>query len=174
MFPLAGTNTQITRWDPRALPPEHLRRTPSLVVGRRAIIRGGVAGGIVVTTLPLACGGHTGVPDGPIAAGNVSAVPVDSLRIVSGENVVLGRDAGGLYAMSAVCTHAGCVVAVAPLPTGGVNCPCHGSAYDRYGSVTRGPAGRSLQHYRVDVASDGSITIQGGVQVVSTDRTPVP
>jgi Rieske Fe-S protein len=139
-------------------------------------MRAGVAGGIVVTTLPIACGngGAATLPGGPIAAGNVSAVPLDSLRVISGDNAVLGRDLAGLYAMTAVCTHAGCVVAVAPVAINGLNCPCHGSAYDRYGAVMRGPAGRPLQHYRVDVADDGSITIQGDEPVASTDRTPIP
>jgi Rieske Fe-S protein len=114
------------------------------------------------------------LPDGPIAAGNVSAVAVDSLHVLNGEAAVIGRDAAGLYAMTAVCTHAGCVVAVAPVATSGLNCPCHGSTYDRYGAVMHGPAGRPLQHYRVDVASDGSLTIQGGEPVASSDRTPVP
>src|SRR5262245_24323396 len=129
--------------DGRALPSNHRAAGPSILVGRRTIMRAGVAGGIVVTALPLACGSNGGatLPDGPFAAGNVSAVALDSLQIVAGAAAVIGRDAAGLYAMTAVCTHAGCVVAVAPVPTSGLDCPCHGSAYDRYGAVMRGPAG---------------------------------
>ncbi len=54
---------------------------------------------------------------------------------------------GGEYlALSAICTHQGCVVAPAP---GGFLCPCHGSTYDREGNNTGGPAPRPLVRFPV-------------------------
>ncbi len=60
------------------------------------------------------------------------------------------RDEGGLYAISAVCTHLGCV----PLGNagdyaldggvGGWFCPCHGSHYDTSGRIRKGPAPQNL------------------------------
>jgi cytochrome b6-f complex iron-sulfur subunit len=97
---------------------------------------------------------------------------VNSLRIL-GSSLVLGRDANGLYAMSAICTHAGCAVNV--VASGGqpsLSCPCHGSTFSANGAVTRGPAGTPLQHYQVELASDGTITICPGVAVAATTRTP--
>jgi Rieske Fe-S protein len=111
---------------------------------------------------------------GPAAAGNVSELTVDSLKMVAGANAFLGRDASGLYAMSAVCTHAGCLLgALSTTVSAGIGCGCHGSRFDGNGAVTHGPAGRPLVHYQVDVATDGSITIQGGILVDPTVRTPV-
>jgi Rieske Fe-S protein len=106
-----------------------------------------------------------------VAGGNVSAITMNSLRVLSG-SLVLGRDASGLYAMSAICTHAGCPVNV--VTSGGqpsLSCPCHGSTFNANGAVTRGPAATPLQHYQVDVASDGAIAICSGVSVPATART---
>lgn len=141
-------------------------------IDRRMILRAGAAGSVLAATLPLACGQGASVTAGPIDAGNVSLVTAGTLTILRGSNLVLGRDANGLYAMSAVCTHAGCIVGNSP--TGkGVYCGCHGSAFDSNGAVTKGPAGSPLQHYQVDLASDGTITIQGSMPISSTARTAV-
>src|SRR5262249_35836698 len=139
--------------------------------GRRAFIRAGVAGGVALVTLPAGCGGGAMVLSGPIAGGNAADLPVGSLVLIQTGNVLLGHDTDGFYAMSAICPHAGCT---AWAPTAGiadVNCPCHGSQFDLNGAVKRGPAGRSLQHYHVDIAADGTITIQGGQPVGSAERT---
>jgi nitrite reductase/ring-hydroxylating ferredoxin subunit len=142
---------------------------------RRTLLKMGSAT-VVTAALPAGCGGGASVPSGPIAAGNVADVAADSLRVVSGANVVLARDPGGLYAMSAVCTHAGCIVAV--VKNGGaasnLHCNCHGSDFASDGTAIRGPAVMALQHYQVDVAVDGTITIQGGQPVTSDIRTQVP
>jgi Rieske Fe-S protein len=141
--------------------------------GRRSVLRIGAAGTVALATFPLGCGsGGASPPSGPFTAGNVSAVPTGALHIVPGENAFLGHDAGGLYAMSAVCTHSGCLVTQPPDGMGEVPCLCHGSLFDRNGAVLRGPATSPLQHYHVDVASDGTITVQGDMPVAATERTP--
>jgi Rieske Fe-S protein len=141
--------------------------------GRRAIIKAGVAGSVALATFPAGCGDGASVPRGPIAAGNTADVAVDTLTLVPGGYVLLGRDADGLFAMTAVCTHAGCIVQAPAGATGGPSCLCHGSLFDRNGGVVRGPAGSPLRHYQVDVAADGSITIQGGMTVDAGVRTAV-
>jgi Rieske Fe-S protein len=147
---------------------------PRLAVQRRTLLKGGAAG-TVLLALPVSCINNTVTPPtGPVGAGNVSALTVGSLRAVPGEAVILGRDAGGLYAMSAACTHAGCMLDVFSAGSGEeLSCPCHGSLFDANGEVTRGPARAPLQHYQVDVAADGTITIQGGTPVSAEARTPV-
>jgi cytochrome b6-f complex iron-sulfur subunit len=143
---------------------------------RRAWMRlAGAATGLVVLGAGVAgCAHPTGSPPtGPVPAGNISELAVGALLVSS--NVVVGRDAVGLYAMSAVCTHAGCL-----LPEGegtiaaGLGCPCHGSTFNGVGDVTRGPASRPLQHYAVAVAADGSLTVDGGQPVEPGTRAPVP
>lgn len=58
--------------------------------------------------------------------------------------VAVYRDEDGtLHNMSAVCTHLGCVVTWNAAERTW-DCPCHGSRFDRYGSVINGPANRDL------------------------------
>jgi Rieske Fe-S protein len=98
---------------------------------------------------------------------------LNSLQVLS-SNVVVGLDAGGVYAMSAVCTHQGCLLADnAGAIAAGLFCPCHGSTFDGNGKVTGGPARQALQHYQVTIATDCSITIDGGKPVAADVRVPV-
>jgi Rieske Fe-S protein len=108
------------------------------------------------------------VPSGPFAAGNVKDLAVGSVRVV--QYFAIARDEGGVYAMSALCTHAGCPTVA--MPPGDLYCPCHGSLFDKNGGVLRGPAHASLPHYEVDIAGDGAITIQGGKLVPPETRVP--
>ena len=88
---------------------------------------------------------------------------------------MLGRDSGGLYAMTVTCTHQGCDVE--PFGSGTsatVRCPCHGSQFDRNGAVIHGPASSPLTHFAVAVDASGNITIHGGTTVGADVRTAVP
>lgn len=58
-----------------------------------------------------------------------------------GRSVAIFRDDEGVYAISTVCTHLGCIVQPAE---DGFHCPCHGSRFAPDGSVTRGPAPKAL------------------------------
>lgn len=61
--------------------------------------------------------------------------------VPAGRSVALFRDGAGVYAVSTVCTHLGCIVN----PTReGFECPCHGSRFGADGSVLKGPAPRPL------------------------------
>jgi Rieske Fe-S protein len=136
---------------------------------RRTALRLTCALGMSATS---ACGQPFGdLPTGPIAAGNVKDLPVGVLKVV--QLVAVSRDERGIFAMSAVCTHAGCPTQ--PTGTGAdLFCPCHGSLFDGAGNVVRGPARAPLPHYQVDVAADGSVTVQAGTGVSPDTRTLVP
>jgi glycine/D-amino acid oxidase-like deaminating enzyme/nitrite reductase/ring-hydroxylating ferredoxin subunit len=59
-------------------------------------------------------------------------------------NVAVYRsDDGLIHAMSAACTHQGCVVQWNNTEKSW-DCPCHGSRFDRFGKVVNGPASRDL------------------------------
>jgi cytochrome b6-f complex iron-sulfur subunit len=58
-----------------------------------------------------------------------------------GRSVALFRDREGVYAVSTVCTHLGCIVKQS---ADGFACPCHGSEFKKDGSVTKGPAPKAL------------------------------
>ena len=70
-------------------------------------------------------------------AGEAAVVQVGQ---VAGRNVAVCRDAhGGLHAVSAVCTHMGCIVQWNTAEASW-DCPCHGSRFDTDGAVLQGPA----------------------------------
>ena len=140
---------------------------------REVLSLAGKTTGLIIVGMALpSCLNPTGSPPtGPVAAGNVSALAVGSMLVMS--NVVVARDASGVYAMSGVCTHAGCLVDDSSNTiAAGLYCPCHGSKFDGDGAVTHGPASTPLQHYAVTVAADGSLTVDGSQPVSADTRTP--
>jgi cytochrome b6-f complex iron-sulfur subunit len=70
-------------------------------------------------------------------------------------SVILFRDAEGVYAISSVCTHLGCLV---KSTADGFECPCHGSHFAMDGTVTRGPAPQPLPWLKV-TGSAGNYTV---------------
>lgn len=79
------------------------------------------------------------------------------------------RDGGGLYALSASCTHAGVTINFQN-NSGSFHCPAHGSNFDLQGGVTRGPANNPLRHFLVCVGPDGSVQIDVRTTVGSSAR----
>ena len=78
-----------------------------------------------------------------------------------GRAVAIYKDAQGVYAVSSICTHLGCVVK----PNAeGFECPCHGSRFAADGEVTKGPAPRPLPWLKVTVAG-GAITVDEATTV---------
>ena len=59
---------------------------------------------------------------------------------LGGEKCAVYRDPDGqLHAVSATCTHLGCIVAFNDAEKAW-ECPCHGSRFDVDGQVLQGPA----------------------------------
>ena len=83
--------------------------------------------------------------------------------IPPGRAVAIFRDSEGVWAVSLVCTHLGCIVKP---NSEGYECPCHGSRYGADGKVTKGPAPKALSWYKV---SGG-----GGKYVIDEDSTVPP
>src|SRR5512140_1244914 len=80
---------------------------------RRQLLRvvGTSAGALLFAKVLTGCQPNpTGSPpSGPVGAMKVADLKLDSLHVLS-SNVVIGLDSNGVYAMSAICTHAGCVL----------------------------------------------------------------
>ncbi|MGZ8458969.1 MAG: QcrA and Rieske domain-containing protein [Candidatus Deferrimicrobiaceae bacterium] len=95
--------------------------------------------------------GSVGIPLEDMLVGQSRVVPL------RGEPVLLIREANQVVALSAVCTHLGCIV---KYKGGGVIlCPCHAASFDLNGNVTGGPAPRPLTYYRVRIVG-GRIVIE--------------
>jgi cytochrome b6-f complex iron-sulfur subunit len=81
------------------------------------------------------------------------------------------RDAAGLYAISTVCTHLGCIVARDEV--GAFSCPCHGSKFRSDGKVLGGPAPKGLNWLAMTVAPDGQVVVDKVAEVKPGTRLAV-
>ncbi|MGA3246150.1 MAG: Rieske (2Fe-2S) protein [Bacteroidota bacterium] len=71
---------------------------------------------------------------------------------------------GYFYALSAVCTHLGCITNWKP-DEGIVACPCHGSKFDKEGRKIEGPAPRPLPRFSIALDDRGSLVVDRSVVV---------
>jgi Rieske Fe-S protein len=73
--------------------------------------------------------------------------------------IVIRTSTTQVIALSAICTHAGCLV---DYNTGAqrLDCACHGSRFSATGGVLRGPAGRALKVYTATLTGT-MITVAG-------------
>src|ERR1700686_1909071 len=88
--------------------------------------------------------------------GSVSADPKTGIYILHGPE--------GFYALSAVCTHLGCLTVWAP-EQNQIACPCHGSKFNLEGVKTDGPAPRPLPWLRVWISDEGDLMVDRSVTV---------
>jgi cytochrome b6-f complex iron-sulfur subunit len=119
-------------------------------------------------------GGQFGQPQEDVSAGNVSALTQGDLLPLDSAPVIVGRDAGGVYAMTSLCTHEGCdMIDRGSIGRSGVFCSCHGSEFDANGKVLAGPARSALPHFEVAIAASGEITVKQSVEVDASVRAAV-
>jgi cytochrome b6-f complex iron-sulfur subunit len=118
-----------------------------LLAGGSTLAVSGLIGGPVASYLqPLA-------PDEGAA---IAAFPDDEIGLweakqvlVSGRPVLVVNTGEGYRALSAVCTHAGCIVKWKK-GRRSFFCPCHGARFDLDGNVLGGPAPRPLAKLDVE------------------------
>jgi len=82
--------------------------------------------------------------------------PIDTYQLIAEKNVYILRNREGMRALSAICTHLGCIVTET---ANGFQCPCHGSKFTLDGNVVSGPAPRGLDWLEVEMAPDGNLTV---------------
>lgn len=143
------------------------------------------AAGAVSAVGATGCGAEAPAPAGPTDVGAASEWSARTWKLLCAQNLIVGRDDAGYYALSAVCTHQGCTVtmasnacvATAPgvinasgaLPT--LSCPCHSSAFNiQNGARVSGEAQRNLPAYQVTITA-GRVLVDRGVTVDGTART---
>jgi nitrite reductase/ring-hydroxylating ferredoxin subunit len=90
-----------------------------------------------------------------------------SITFVPEVKAWLIHDEDGIYALSATCTHLGCMIND---EQDKFVCPCHGSQFDFSGRVLQGPATISLQNFEVKLSDDGRVIIDRRVTVLPTQR----
>lgn len=94
--------------------------------------------------------------------GMLEDFPVGSVKKIDDKKVFIFSDENGLFAMTAVCTHLGCIVFKTEW---GFQCPCHGSQYNGSGKVIGGPAPRSLAWFEISQDIDGTLVVDASKEV---------
>lgn len=88
--------------------------------------------------------------------GKVEHFPEGATKNLTDKKVMIFSDGDGLYAISSICTHLGCLVS---LTEWGFQCPCHGSKYTLEGKVIQGPAPRPLEWHEISQEVDGTLVV---------------
>ncbi len=183
MGALGGPMSEAPQEDDMAARREDRQSSAGAPLKRRTFLLAGGASALGAVLIAAGCGSGSGAEpdggpdagpdgdDGPdgILVGSVDDFPVDSVSLIDASDLIVGRDAAGLYAMSAICTHQGCSINVSDdrLP-----CPCHGSAFDFEGGVINGPAVDPLPHYALSVDADRQVRVDRRQPVSASERTP--
>ncbi len=108
-------------------------------------------------------------PPTTFRAGNPDLYPVHSVTFLQDQQVYIVRMPEGFYAVSAVCTHLGCVTQWKP-DADMIACPCHGSKFKADGTKIEGPAPRPLPHFAILLTADGELLVD---KLQSIKRTQV-
>lgn len=103
-------------------------------------------------------------PSPVVNAGKPDSYAPDSVTLDPATGIYVVRAAEGFYALSAVCTHLGCLTAWKP-ELGVIACPCHGSKFHKDGTKIEGPAPRPLPWLRMWVSDDGDLMVDRGTTV---------
>ena len=93
--------------------------------------------------------------------GKPEEIPVGTLVALPQQKVYVVHAPDGFFAMSAVCTHLGCLTQY-ERENNRIFCPCHGSKFSAEGAVTDGPAPRPLPRLL--------LTLEQGALVVDVSK----
>ena len=85
-------------------------------------------------------------------SGDFSQGTVKIVRVGKDPVLLIHTSSGQFRALSARCTHLGCVVQYQESPTPHFGCNCHGSQFDINGINISGPAPKPLAPYRVTLS----------------------
>jgi cytochrome b6-f complex iron-sulfur subunit len=97
-------------------------------------------------------------PSPVVNEGKPEQYPAESVTLDPAKGIYVVRADEGFYALSAVCTHLGCLTAYKP-EVGIIACPCHGSKFRRDGTKIEGPAPKPLPWLRVWINDEGDLMV---------------
>ncbi len=103
-------------------------------------------------------------PSPIVNAGKPESYPLESVTLDVNTGIYLIHAKEGFFALSAVCTHLGCLTAWKP-ELGIIACPCHGSKFNREGEKIEGPAPKPLPWLRTWVNDEGDLMVDRSTSI---------
>jgi len=97
-------------------------------------------------------------------AGSAVDYPEGTVRFNREQRAYVIGAAGGVFALSAVCTHLGCITRYVS-DEKVIACPCHGSRFDLEGNVVHGPAPRPLPWLEVTADAAGNLVVDTSIVI---------
>ncbi len=101
---------------------------------------------------------------GPVDVGAKADYAKDGFindKLTKTDRIVVVRNEGKIYAFNSTCTHRNAAVRQV---NGEIVCPSHGSHYSINGTVTKGPAKRSLLRYGISLDDKGHLIVDKSKQ----------
>jgi cytochrome b6-f complex iron-sulfur subunit len=89
---------------------------------------------------------------------------LDSVTMDPNAAIYLVHITEGFFALSAICTHLGCLTAWNQ-ELGIIKCPCHGSEFTRTGVKIEGPAPKPLPWLKTWVSDEGDLMIDRSTDI---------
>jgi cytochrome b6-f complex iron-sulfur subunit len=129
----------------------------------------GIAGlGSIIVTYQYLSPNVLFEPPTTFRAGSPDLYAFNSVTFLQDQLVYIVRTAQGFYALSAVCTHLGCITQWKP-ELEQIACPCHGSKFRLDGTKIEGPAPAPLPHFAISLTVDGELLVDK-LEVVRADQ----
>ncbi|MEW6378921.1 MAG: Rieske 2Fe-2S domain-containing protein [bacterium] len=137
-------------------------QTSYLATTRRVflnIFTGGIIGGLLslflypIVRFLIPPQGNSQDPD--VVQINGAEIPVGRSKVINYKNTptIIIRNGQDIVALTAVCTHLGCIVQWDEVSQE-IVCPCHAAKYDLNGNVKSGPAPKPLTLVKARIVDD--------------------
>ena len=97
-------------------------------------------------------------PSPIVKAGKADSFAAGTVTLLADLGIYVVREAQGFYALSAVCTHLGCLTAWKQ-DLDIIACPCHGSKFSKDGIKVAGPAPNPLPWLQLWINDDGEVMV---------------
>ena len=111
-------------------------------------------------------------PSPTVNAGKPDQYPLDSVTLDPQTGIYVVHSPEGFYALSATCTHLGCLTGYKP-DQGIIACPCHGSKFRKDGTKIEGPAPKPLPWLRMWVSDEGELMVDRSAQIAARQMVRV-
>jgi cytochrome b6-f complex iron-sulfur subunit len=108
-------------------------------------------------------------PSPVVSVGKPEHFAVGTVTLDPRFGIFLVHQPEGFYALSAICTHLGCLSSWKP-DTEQIACPCHGTSFHRDGRVLSGPAPQPLPWLKLWMNEEGYLVVDRSTNIAANSE----